>query len=321
MKTRNITVVGLGRMGTSVGLALKRAGMDVTIVGHDADRERIREAQALGAFDAIQTSLSRAAAEADILIIALPADQVENVLAAVGELVQEHTLVLDLSPLKAASQEWARTHLRQGHFVGAAPVLAASALEDARRGPEAARADLFQNSLICLVPSPAADPKAVETAVTLGGLLGAKPFFLDAAEYDGLVKGVETLPGLVAAAVFRAITRSAGWRDMLRFAGRPFAVSTSALQDESEIAALALRDREATLRWLDAVLVELERIREWVAGQEFDRLSAYLSQLQAERQTWLAEREKNEWDEHVTANIRQPSFRERMLGYRGERDR
>lgn len=321
MKTRNITVIGLGRIGASVGLALKRAALDVTLVGHDPDRERMREAQALGAFDAAQPSLGRAAADADILIIALPANQVENVLAEIGDLVQEHALVLDLSPLKAAGQEWAGAHLRQGHFVGAAPVLAAFALEDSRRGPEAARADLFQNSLICLVPSPQADPKAVETAVTLGGLLGAKPFFLDAAEYDNLVKGVETLPGLVAAAVFRAVTRSTGWRDMLRFAGLPFAVSTSALQDESEIAALALRDREATLRWLDAVLAELEEIRQWVAGQEMERLSAYLTQLQAERQTWLAGREKNDWEEHVSADIAPLSFKERMLGYRGGRDR
>jgi prephenate dehydrogenase len=321
MKTRNITVIGLGRTGASVGLALKRAAMDVTIVGHDPDRERMRAAQERRALDAVQPSLSRAAADADILIIALPADQVENTLAAIGDQLQEHTLVLDFSPLKAAGQEWARTHLRQGHFVGAAPVLAASALEDARRGPEAARADLFQNSLICLAPSPKADPKAVETAVTLGGLLGAKPFFLDAAEYDSLVKGVETLPGLVAAAVFRAITRSAGWRDMLRFASLPFAVSTSALQDESEIAALALQDREATLRWLDAVTSELEEIRSWIAGQDVERLSAYLTQLQAEREKWLAERAKNDWEEHITADITPLSFRERMLGFRGGQDR
>lgn len=321
MKTGNITVIGLGRTGTSVGLALRRTATDITIVGHDPDRDRMQAAQALGAFDAVQPSLGRAAADADILIIALPADLVESTLAAIGDRVQEHALVLDLSPLKAAGQAWAHTHLRRGHFVGAAPVLAASALEDGRRGPEAARADLFQNSLICLVPSPKADPKAVETAVTLGGLLGAKPFFLDAVEYDSLVKGVETLPGLVAAAVFRAMTRSTGWRDMLRFAGLPFAASTSALQDESEIAVLALTDREATLRWLDAVLVELEQIRQWVAGQESERLSAYLSHLQAERQRWLAEREENDWEEHVTPDVQSLGFKDRMLGYRGGRDR
>ena len=126
MKTRNITVIGLGRTGTSVGLALKRAIKDVTIVGHDANQERMQVAQSLGAFDAVQPSLGRAAAAADILIITLPADQLENTLAAVGDRVQEHALVLDLSPLKAAGQGWARTYLRQGHFVGAAPVLAGS---------------------------------------------------------------------------------------------------------------------------------------------------------------------------------------------------
>jgi hypothetical protein len=53
--------------------------------------------------------------------------------------------------------------------------------------------------------------------------------------------------------MFRAVTRSQGWRDMLRFAGMPFATGTAALEDEEEIAALALTDRDATLRWLEAL--------------------------------------------------------------------
>jgi prephenate dehydrogenase len=320
MKTENITIVGLDRLGASVGLALKRAATNLTIVGHDEDPERMRVALEMGALDSTQERLVRAAAGADILILSQPAGRAVNLLAAIGEQIRPHALIVDLSPLKGRSQEWAGRHLQQGHFVGGSLVLSASALEDSRRGPEAARADLFQNSLFCLMPSSRAEPKAVETAVTLGGLLGAKPFFLDADEYDNLVAGVETLPGLAAAALLRAITRSKGWRDMLRFAGLPFAVGVSALQDEAEIAALALHEREATLRWLDALSAELQEIRQWIYDQDPEQLTAYLRQLQADRHRWLATRAENEWEEQAAPDVAPLSFRDRLFGYRGERD-
>jgi prephenate dehydrogenase len=320
MKTENITIVGLDRVGASIGLALKRATTDLKIIGHDADAERMRQVEKMGAVDATQERLDRAAAEADILVVSVSADQVENLLEVIGRHIRPHAVVLDLSPLKSRNQEWAARYLRQGHFVGGSPVLSAAALQDSRHGPEAGRADLFQNSLICLMPSPQAEPKAVETSVTIGSLLGAKPFFLDAGEYDSLVKGVETLPGLVAAAMFRAVTRSKGWRDMLRFAGLPFAVGSAALQDEAEIATLALHEREATVRWLDALLVELEEIRKWIYDQDPEHFTAYLQQLQADRNRWLAMRAENEWEEQVKPDIAPLSFRDRMFGYRGERD-
>ncbi|MDT8305870.1 MAG: prephenate dehydrogenase/arogenate dehydrogenase family protein [Anaerolineae bacterium] len=320
MKTENITIIGLDRTGISAGLALKAAGMTVTIAGHDADGSQMQRALEMGAIDMMQERLGLAAAEADILILSLSAEQVENTLAAIAPSVRGHAVILDLSPLKARSQELAEQHLTQGHFVGARLVLAAPALDDSLRGPAGASADLFQNSLICLMPSPRAEPKAVDTAVTLGSLLGAKPFFLDAGEYDSLVKGVETLPGLVAAAMFRAVTRSQGWRDMLRFAGLPFAVGTAALQDNSEIAVLALHDRDATLRWLDAVLHELHEIQQWVYEQDPEQLSAYLQQLHADRQRWLGRRAENEWEESVAPDIKPIGMRDRIFGYRGESD-
>jgi prephenate dehydrogenase len=320
MKTENITIAGLDRVGVSVGLALKRAATSLTIIGHDEDPERMRVALEMGALDRTQERLARAAAEADILVLLQPAGQAEHLLAAIGEQIRPHALIVDLSPLKGRSQEWSSRHLPQGHFVGGSLVLAAPALEDSRRGPEAARADLFQNSLFCLTPSARAEPKAVETAVTLGSLLGAKPFFLDADEYDNLVAGVETLPGLAAAALFRAITRSRGWRDMLRFAGLPFAVGVSALQDEAEIAALALHEPEATLRWLDALAAELQEIRQWIYDQDAEQFTAYLRQLQADRQRWLSMRAENEWEEQAAPDVAPLTFRDRLFGYRGERD-
>lgn len=319
MKTETITIVGLGRIGASVALALQAANLGVTVVGFDEDRQRVKAAQDVGAIDKGEGSLSRAAAIADILILALPTQTMEKVFQEIGDRVREHVLVLDLSGLKSASQALAQKYLRAGHFVGAVPVLTAKALNEVSGGVDSARADLFQNSVFCLMPFPQTDPKAVETAVKVGTVLGAKPFFLDPVEYDSLVQGVQTVPGLVAAAMFQTVRQTNGWRDMLRFAGTSFAQATVAIEDADEVAHLALNDQPATLRWLDALLAQLQVIRERVAEGDEERLRALLEQLHLERENWLRERSENDWEEVPKAEIKPFSMREQMLGRWGER--
>jgi len=320
MKARTITIIGLGRTGASVGLALKASHLDVTIVGHDRDGDAAKAAQQAGAIDSRQWRLVRAATEGDIIVLAVPASEVEGTLEAIGEDLHEHTLVLNLSSLKGPAQRWADKYLKNGHYVGAAAVLAAGALADGTPGVAGARADLFLNSILCLMPSPMADPEAVETAVNLGAVLGAKPFFLDADEYDNLVLGVETIPGLLAAALFGAMTETAGWRDMLRFADLPFAQVTLPLRDDEGLALRALNDQAATLRWLDEVLDALGDLRQRVADGDREQLVAFLQQLNLERDNWLHERQQNDWDEVARPDQTPRSLMGQFFGRRSGSD-
>ncbi|MEW5989483.1 MAG: prephenate dehydrogenase/arogenate dehydrogenase family protein [Chloroflexota bacterium] len=316
MQAKTISIIGLGRLGASVGLALKQAAVPAQIVGHDKDNKAGQKAKELGAVDSLKWNLAEAVAVADILIVAVPPSQLLDTLNVVGGHVQEHAVILDTLPLKGPGLQWARQNLRRGHYVGASPVLAADSLTDSREGLAAAHARLFQQSVICLMPSPAAEPKAVETAVNLGAALGAQPFFIDPVEYDALVEGVETLPGLMAAALFQAVTRSVGWRDVLRFAGAPFALMTLPLRDGADLGHLALQDRQATTRWLDALLEELQALRRLVAAGDGDLLRATVEELSLEREKWLRDRARNEWNEADRQEVEVPGFAAQLFGFR-----
>jgi prephenate dehydrogenase len=187
-------------------------------------------------------------------------------------------------------------------------------LKDGRTGIEAARPDLFQESVLCLMPSPDADPKAVETAVNFGRILGAAPYFVDPAEYDGLVQGVETIPGLMAAAMFDAVHGAAGWRDILRFADLPFAQVTAPLQTGPELARFAMRNRIAALRWLDALMSNLADVRSLIQEKDEERLEALVADLEQKRAAWLLEREENNWVEVQGADVGPPGLSEQMMG-------
>jgi prephenate dehydrogenase len=314
MKTQTITIIGLDRVGASVALALQASSLEVTIVGHDRDIALASQAQKAGTIDKAERNLPRAAEAADILVLTVPVIELEETLAAVGDVLQTHTLVLDLAGWKGAGLKWARTYLQQGHYVGASLVLSAAALTDSRTSSEAASADLFKDSVFCVMPSAKAEPKAVETAVNFGHLLGAVPYFVDAMEYDSLVQGLETVPGLIAAAMFSAVRKSTGWRDMLRFAGLPFAQSTQPLGDGSTVAHLAMGNKEATLRWLDVLIEELRQVRRWLLDGEEELLSALLVDLSLQREKWLHERSENNWIEIKAPDVEGPSFTQQMLG-------
>lgn len=315
MKAQTITIVGLDRKTVSIARALKNSTEGLTIVGHDRHRELAQKVKdELGALDRVEWNLVNAAATADILILSIPLAELENTLLVIGAEVQPHTLVLDLAPSKGQSLRWANKHLKRGHYVGVAPVLSATYLNDGRDEAEAATADLFRNSVFCLMPSPRADPKAVETAVNFGYLLGATPYFVDPMEYDSLAQGIETLPGLLAAAQFSALQKSTGWRDMLRFANSSFALSTQPLRQGTDITSLALNDKAATLRWLDAILQELTTIRRMIHEGDREMIDLTLGNLLVQREKWLKERGENNWIEVVGAPVERPSVGEQFLG-------
>ncbi len=320
MKAQTLAIIGLGKTGSSVGLALKAAGTSLRIVGHDDSDLVMKQARKMEAVDSTQWKLIKIVQAADIVVLAVPAAQLQSTLQLIGKDLQAHALVLDMSSVKQKGQQWAAQFLQQGHYVGAQAIWAAETLMDGVDGVEGARADLFRNSVYCLMPSAKADPKAVETAANLGVLLGARPFFIDAEEYDTLAQGVQTLPGLAAAAIFRALWSSQGWRDISRFAQAPFAQSTAPLQGHADLAYLALNKPEAILHWLDMLQAEINELRSWVKDGDVERLTALLEQLDLERTLWLEKRRDNEWEESVTSGYRAPNFLEQMIGQRRRKE-
>lgn len=321
MKTETITIIGLEKIGASVGLAIKKSPLKVTIVGHDAESYRSREAkEELNAIDKIEWNLVNAAAAGDIVVLALPASQLQAALQAIGDDLKPHALVLDMSPSKGQGAVWAETYLRQGHYVGAVPVLSANRMMDGRDSLFSASAELFADSQLALMPGPRVDEQAVETAVKFGKLLGADPFFLQADEYDRLMQGVDTLPALVAAALYQAVSQTAGWKDMQRLAGSSFAMMTQPLQQGGEAAFLAYHQRETAVHWLNAVIKELETVRQLLQTNELDIISAHFEQLESAYQKWLGQRIENNWIEIEPTSYEGTSIGEQLFGRWGKRD-
>jgi prephenate dehydrogenase len=297
--TTEIAIFGLGRVGASLALALRAKGKEagLQVSGYDRDADRGREAKARGMLDRAEWGLSKAAAAADLAILAVPLSELRELLSAMAPSLRQDAVALSLAPLLGPPLAWAAEAAANGagwHFVAGHPALNPEHLHSGEAGLEAATADLFARGLWTLAPASDCPPEALRLAADLAHLAGAEPYYVDPAEHDGLAAASEGLPAMLAWALLQAAAASPGWDETRKLAERAFATATAALA-EPEAAALRL-NRENALRYLDAATAELDRLRDWLARGDDLQLEAALAEAAGRRAEWLAQRKRGEWD-------------------------
>ncbi len=300
-----ITIVGLGLIGNSMGLALRQAQVAGAVIGHDRERAASDQAKRLGTVDRSHWNLISACSESDLVILAEPVGYLEETMEAIGPELRSGCVVMDTASLKGPIMTWAAKYLPKGvHFVGGDPIL--STIVQGPQGAESARADLFQGSLFCLVPSPTASAEAVKLVTDLVSILGAKPLFPDVAEHDGLLAAVEHLPVLLSLGMLDTVIHQPAWRELRKVAGPGFYTSTQPVADgDATNSDLFILNKDNILRWIDGFSASLSSIRELVDQEDAEALTSRFEAASAERQRWLADRSEGVWYEGPRAEMPQ----------------
>jgi prephenate dehydrogenase len=298
-----LTIIGLGQIGTSIGLALANQPGLVTRIGHDHNVQHARQAEKLGAVEKIELNLPNSVRRADMIVLSLPIDQIQETMRLIAQDLRPGVVVVDTAPLKEIVVAWAKQHLPQNcHYIGLTPVINPLYLHEAGSGVGAARADLFQKGLMAVVTPSQADSDAIKLVVDLTRLMGATPFFVDPLEIDSLMAATHILPQLMAAALLNSTVDQPGWMDGRKLAGRAYAQATGPsvhLGSSETINASVQFDRENVLRVLDSTIAALQEIREDIQGQDQVSLADRLEHASDGRQRWWQERQVGDWAEGI----------------------
>ncbi len=290
MAKSRITIVGLGLVGGSIGLALKKAKVEAEIVGHDRDSGAAGRAQKRGAVDKTDWNLIGAASGAGLIILALPLDQIKPTLAALAPNLEPGVVLTDTATTKAPVIQWAQALPANVHFIGGNPI-PSPRRSVSGHGIDAAEADLLQGATYCLVSSPTADASAIQVLTNLVAIVGAKPYFIDAAEHDGLIAGVEHLPTLLETALAAVTMRSQGWRELGQVAGANLNAATALLPENAESGrAQLLSNRADLLPWIDRTMQTLRELRGMLEREDGEGLQKLIDTLNAERERWQSGR-------------------------------
>jgi prephenate dehydrogenase len=289
-----VTILGLGQIGGSIGLALAPQKEKITRTGHDKESETARAAKKNNVVDTVQVNLHSAVEGADVVILSMPLNEVRETLNLISTDLKEGVVVLDTSPARRQGEAWARELLPAGrHYVGLVPAIQPAHLLETRGGLDGARADLFQgaNCLVCTIPG--LPENAVRLATDLVNLLGATPIISDATEADGLLTTMITLPKILAIPLVDVTMDKPGWRDAKELASPSYAMPVAAAFDRELVDALpeaALANRDNLVRLLDSYLESLRALRNNIQNEEREDLERKIRDAQDSAYEWLSER-------------------------------
>jgi len=257
---QQVTIIGLGLIGGSIGLGLRRwsAANDnvLSITGFDEDVNRQAAARKMGAIDRAEWSLANAVKDADVVIVSTPVGAMKQVFQDIAAHLKHGAIVTDTGSTKAQVLEEAKVLPRTVSFVGGHPMAGKS------QSLEAADADLFNGATWVVCPGSHASEEAIRNVLGIVAALDAEAFFVDPVEHDAFVAGVSHLPFVVSATLATAVTSDPAWRDMRSLAASGFRDTTRlALGDPVMHRDIALSNRASLNRWIDQYIAALSSFR------------------------------------------------------------
>ena len=280
-----VSIIGLGLIGGSIGLALKRvATPDVLVVGYDRDSRVAQRAKNAGAVKQEVQLLQQAVDGADLIIVATPIVNMRVVFEEIAPYLKPGMIVTDTASTKTDVMSWARSILPAGvHFVGGHPMAGKES-----SGPQAAEETLFDGRPYCIVPAVDASGGAVRSVVGLASALGSQPFFLDAEEHDAYAAAISHLPLVSSLALFNLVQGSSSWPELANMAGPAFRDLTRLASGSPEMSHdIFLTNRSNVLHWIERYIAELQRLSDMISGDDSESLFRMLVETQMERDTFI----------------------------------
>jgi len=259
-----IAIIGCGLIGGSLALAFRSHGMVDRIVGVDLDEEGLAKALALGIIDEGKTCIEEAAAEADLIILAVPVQQTIRQLATLKSVpLKKGCIVTDVSSTKQEICGYARMNLPEEIvFVGGHPMAGSE-----KSGVTAASPRLFENAAYILTPDASCDPLAVEKLRRTFEQIRAHVLVMPADQHDSVVAAISHMPHVVAALLVDQVAdlgfdnplyarlAAGGFRDVTRIAsGSPVMWRDIILTNRGPVLQLLkdwVKRTDAVIKWVE----------------------------------------------------------------------
>ncbi len=298
-----VTIIGLGLMGGSLSLAIKKFLPRIEITGVDKDKAALEKAQERGAIDIRARNLKEGVKEAGLVFLACPISEILDIIPKLPPLIGKKTIVSDMGSTKTRiCKKAGRCFSKDKNifFVGGHPMTGG-----ATKGIEEANPLMFENAIYVLTPA-GEEQKQVSDRSLKPFLenLGAEIVYIDPDKHDQAAAYVSHLPQLIAVSLAGVVGRredlspicaylaAGGFKDMTRIASSPFGMwkdifktnskkISQSLQDFIEL--LKFADRKLTGDELKDLFINSSRFRESIPNRQkgltlsLHRISVFLA--------------------------------------------
>ncbi len=226
MDFKHITIIGIGLIGSSFALAVKKHGFQGTITGVGRNEDNLKKAQERGIIDNYSTDHSAGVIDSDLILLASPVGQFEEIFTKIKNSIKPGAIVTDVGSVKAGILNIIEPLMPENaRFVAGHPIAGKES-----SGIEGASANLFENAKYIYTPTPNTDRDALEKVIAIWKMLGSNIIEMTPEEHDLIFAAVSHVPHVIAYALVNSIIgmddkmlyySGGGLKDMTRIALSP----------------------------------------------------------------------------------------------------
>ena len=284
VQIRKLVVCGVGLIGGSFAMALRKAGVVRRVVGMGRSMPALERARQLGVIDEACDDWAVALDGADFVLLAVPVGQMDAVMQAMAPHLGSDTVVTDAGSTKRDVIEAMYRHLgeRLASVVPAHPIAGAE-----KSGVEAAFDALYVGRKVVVTPLPENEPAAVLRVREAWEACGAVLHEMPPHDHDRVFAAVSHLPHLLAFGLVHDLAGRANAEQLFGFAAGGFRDFTRIAGSHPEMwRDICIANRQALLAELDEYLAELAYLRALLLSGDGERLEQHFSEARKARNAW-----------------------------------
>jgi len=276
-----VTIVGVGLIGASLGLALKKAGVVTKVLGVGRSKENLDQAQKMGAIDGV-VDLVEAAKQSDVIVLCMPVAQMRAAFEIIEPHLEPRTMITDAGSTKGDVILAAKELLgkKACQFVPAHPIAGG-----AQHGASAAKADLFQGKQTIVCPLQENSPEDIALISGLWESVGSMVKKIGSVQHDAIYAAVSHLPHLLSYALMASVVNSEDADQKLDHVGAGFKDFTRIAASSPEMwRDICLGNGSAILQELDRYLLIVNHMRKLIAEGDGEGLEKLFNKASKARQ-------------------------------------
>ena len=275
----SLLIIGVGFMGGSFALALRRGGFEGSIYGIDIKQETIERAKAMGVIEEGGTDLHLVEKLSPrFVVLASPVRTFRSIGRALREYIDRETVITDLGSVKGRLV-FELEDILGDRFVGSHPIAGTE-----KSGVEHSFGELFEGKKVVITPTERTDREALDEVVGLWKLTGGKVEFMDPMLHDWVFGAVSHLPHAVAFALIDALIEMSDEVDLFKYPGAGFKDFTRiAGSDPVMWRDIFLENKENVLKAIDVYSQSLKRLGDLIENEDEEALTEYLREAKQRR--------------------------------------
>ncbi len=277
---KRVTIVGVGLMGGSLGMAIKKHSLAQEVVGFSQRQSSLLEAIKQKAIDVAETDARNALSHADLVIFATPVESIIKLLPTLSPFIRRGCYVTDLGSVKAEIVEVAEKNLQTPpFFIGAHPLVGSE-----KQGVENASAELFENTKCIMTPTDKTNPAVKEKMKSFWSRMGAQVSFLTPTEHDEILSYTSHLPHLLAYGLVDTLPAKSqefiaqGFKDTTR-------IASSSPQIWNDI---SMTNSKNLIKALDELVKNLSTMRKAINSHDTQTLTQIFTRAKEKRDAILS---------------------------------